>query len=118
MLDYKPITRSGRAILLAQGLDDSVASRLFGKGETRSATHSAPPSTYNRVMYQVPRGNLADPSVEPTDEELHALMVAVRNSVVSRRRKAKARFRRRMDRAIHGSKGKSPQLPDRHGLTP
>lgn len=69
-------------------------------------------------MHKVPRVNLADPSVEPTDEELHALMVAVQNSVIARRRKAKARFRRRLDRAIWGSEGNSPQPPARHGPAP
>ena len=61
---------------------------------------------------------MADPSVEPTDEELHALMVAVRNSVVARGRKAKDRFRRRLDRAIRGSQGNPTQTPDRHGPAP
>ena len=69
-------------------------------------------------MHKVPRVNLADPSVEPTDEELHALMVAVQNSVIARGREAKARFRRRLDRAIRGSDDDSPQPPDRHGPAP
>ncbi len=29
-------------------------------------------------MHRVPKVNLPDPTVEPTDEELHALMTAVR----------------------------------------
>ena len=53
-------------------------------------------------MGKVPRVDLTDPSVEPTDEELCALMESVRDSVVERRREAKAMFRRRLDRAIRG----------------
>lgn len=78
--------------------------------------HAAPPPTYNRGMHHVPRVNLADPSVEPTDEELHALMVDVRDSVVARGREAQARFRRRVDRAIYGREGKPPRTPDRHDV--
>ena len=67
-------------------------------------------------MHTVPQVNLADPSVEPTDEELHALALAVQNTVVARRRDAQIRFLRRLDRAIHGRDGKQSLLPDRHGL--
>ena len=71
---------------------------------------------YNRGMHYVPQVNLADPSVEPTDEELHALMVSVQNDVCARKRKAMAKFRRRLDRAIHGREGARSASTDRYGL--
>ena len=37
-------------------------------------------------MHKVPKVNLLDTTVEPTDEELHALMAAVRDKVVARHR--------------------------------
>ncbi len=59
-------------------------------------------------MSAVPKVDLTDPSVEPTDEELHALMLAVQESVIARKKAAKAAFRRRIDRAIHGRDGAPP----------
>ncbi len=67
-------------------------------------------------MHKVPKVNLADPSVEPTDEELHALMSAVRDSVVARRREAQAKFLRRLDDAIRGREGDQSRPPDSHEL--
>ena len=65
-------------------------------------------------MGKVPRVDLTDPSVEPTDEELRALMLAVRDSVIERGREAKARFQRRLDRAIHGEESDPPARHKRH----
>lgn len=69
-------------------------------------------------MHKVPQVDLADPSVEPSEEELHALMVAVRNSVVARQKEAQVRFRRRLERAIHGHEGEPmpPPTRDDHSL--
>ena len=53
-------------------------------------------------MNKVPKVNLADPSVEPTDDELHALMTAVRDKVVARREAADAKFFEEMKSAIRG----------------
>ena len=50
----------------------------------------------------MPKVNLADPSVEPTDDELHALMTAVRDKVVARREAADAKFFEEMKSAIRG----------------
>ena len=53
-------------------------------------------------MNKVPKVNLADPSVEPTDDESHALMTAVRDKVVARREAGDAKFFEEMRSAIRG----------------
>ena len=63
-------------------------------------------------MRKVSRVDLTDPSVEPTDEELHALMLAVQESVIARKKTALAAFHRRMDRAIYGRNGVPPPSSD------
>ena len=63
-------------------------------------------------MKAVPKVDLTDPSVEPTDEELHALMLAVQESVIASKKAAHAAFRRQMDRAIYGRDGVPPPASD------
>ena len=63
-------------------------------------------------MRKVPKVDLTDPSVEPTDEELHALMLTVQESVIARKKAALAKFQRRMDRAIYGRDGVPPPASD------
>ena len=63
-------------------------------------------------MKAVPKVDLTDPSVEPTDEELHALMLAVQESVIARKKAVKAELRRRIDRAIYGRDGVPPPASD------
>ena len=53
-------------------------------------------------MKAVPKVDLTDPSVEPTDEELQALMLTLQESVIARKKAALAAFLRRIDRAIYG----------------
>lgn len=60
-------------------------------------------------MHKVPRVNLADPSIEPTDDELHALMTAVRDKVVARNEAASARFFERLKNTLRGR-----SLEERH----
>ena len=60
-------------------------------------------------MNRVPKVNLADPSVEPSDEQLHMLMIAVRDKVVARREAADANFFEEMKRAIRGHTAKERQ---------
>ena len=70
--------------------------------------------SYNRGMRQVPRVNLLDPSVEPTDEELDALMGAVEESVRARRQAAEARFLRQLNSAVRDRDGASPPSNDHY----
>ena len=65
-------------------------------------------------MNYVPKVNLADPSVEPSDEELHALMTAVRDKVVARREKANAKFFEEMRSIIRGDAADNRQPRDTH----
>lgn len=53
-------------------------------------------------MQAVPRVDLTDPSVEPTDEELEALMSAVCENMIEDAQKGYAEFLRRLDNAING----------------
>ncbi len=48
----------------------------------------------------VPKVNLADPNVEPTDEELDALMRAMRHRVVEKGRATAAAEQRKLDRHL------------------
>ena len=62
-------------------------------------------------MNRVPKVNLADPSVEPSDEQLHMLMTAVRDKVVARRKAADANFFEEMKRVIreHPAEERQPR---------
>ena len=59
---------------------------------------------------------MADPAVEPTDEELHALMLSVQDDVRARKQKVRTVFRRRMDRAIQDRAGESAANADSYAL--
>ena len=48
----------------------------------------------------IPKVNLADPTVEPTDEELEALSRGALQDAVDRHRAAEDRFRARMSEAF------------------
>ena len=80
-------------------------------------------------MHGVPKVNLLDPTVEPTDEELRALMTAVRDKIVARdnawlaqatpERVAELHARRRA--AVAGARAyleAHPELRPRHMLPP
>ena len=49
---------------------------------------------------KVPKVNLADPNVEPTDEELAALMNAMRHRVVEKSRATEAEAERKLDQML------------------
>lgn len=52
----------------------------------------------------VPRVNLADPEIEPTDEELQSLSQAACDTVFARHLQAKARFRAEMRDMLRASR--------------
>lgn len=66
-------------------------------------------------MHRVPRVNLADPTVEPTDDELRALMTAVRDTVVARGREARVKFLLALESAIHGPEVDLPPRDEHAG---
>lgn len=52
----------------------------------------------------VPRVNLADPDVEPTDAELQALSRAARDTAIARHNEAQARFRADITELLRASR--------------
>ena len=67
-------------------------------------------------MRDVPRVDLTDPDVEPTDEELHALMLSVQDDVCARKQRVRSAFQRRVDRAVQGRAGGSAATADNYAL--
>ena len=57
-------------------------------------------------MPTVPQVRLADPNVEPTDEELEALMREVQKRVIERARKARIKLEKDLDDALEEARSR------------